>query len=374
MTKSAPQDLWKRIGAPLFFGRDEEVCAIAERLKAPGSIIELVAPVGAGKTSLLKHIALRHRQTAGGAVEYFTGSDAFPLSPCVDLIAERFAAEGGHHLLIIDSAEPLLSGDLLDAISRLSTGPWTFSTIIGSQCGKDLGEVVGLKPLPHFALKDAVESALQAPLDDVALELLWSATCGNAGLARELSERWRRLRHRDPAALIRLIEPLAAAGLVYRDGRPLQRCSVAKSELASVHIVSRALIDRIARDPKAVFSMAPHEFEELVADLLMAQGYQVSLTPRTRDGGKDIYAARREPVGSMRYVVECKRHAPDRAVDVRAVRALYGVAQHERVNAGIMMTTSYFTRPAQVFAETAGPQLSLHDYFDLRGLIQTSPL
>ncbi|MEJ0060849.1 MAG: restriction endonuclease [Terricaulis sp.] len=263
--------------------------------------------------------------------------------------------------------DPLHASDLSEGINRLSTGPWIFSTIIGSQCGKGLGEVVTMQPFADFALKDAIENTMQAPLDGAALELLWSATCGNAELARELGAQWRKSGRRDPEALIRLIEPLAGAGMVGRCGEPLHSGGVAPGRaLVDVQVMSRALIERIARDPRQVFSMAPREFEELVADLLKAQGYEVSLTPRTRDGGKDIYAARREPLGSFRYLVECKRHAPGRPVGVAAVRALYGVAQQERANAGILMTTSRFTGPALAFAQGASHQLSLKDYFDLR--------
>jgi len=36
---------------------------------------------------------------------------------------------------------------------------------------------------------------------------------------------------------------------------------------------------------------------------LERHGYTVTLTPQTRDGGKDMYAARRDDVGSFLYVV-----------------------------------------------------------------------
>jgi restriction system protein len=48
------------------------------------------------------------------------------------------------------------------------------------------------------------------------------------------------------------------------------------------------------------------------------------------------------------------------------VRALHGVAQHERATAAMVMTTSYFTEPAREFAEDLRYQIALNDYFDLR--------
>jgi len=126
------------------------------------------------------------------------------------------------------------------------------------------------------------------------------------------------------------------------------------------------LLREISVDPRMVFNMPPRRFEELVAELLERSGYTVTLTPQTRDGGKDMYSAKHDEFGSFLYIVECKRQAPDRPVGVGVVRALHGVAQHERVNAAMVMTTSYFSGPARAFVEDLRYQVSLKDYFDLR--------
>ena len=113
-------------------------------------------------------------------------------------------------------------------------------------------------------------------------------------------------------------------------------------------------------------------FEELVAELLSRRGYQVTLTPATRDGGKDMYAAKKDDLGSFLYVVECKRYARDRPVGVGVVRLLHEVAQHERANAAIVMTTSFFTKPAHEFARELRSLMSLKDYFQLRDWLFSS--
>jgi restriction system protein len=136
--------------------------------------------------------------------------------------------------------------------------------------------------------------------------------------------------------------------------------------ITDVRLVSDAFLRQAADDPRLVFEMPPRRFEELVAELLERRGYTVTLTPATRDGGKDMYAAKRDDIGSFLYIVECKRHAPDRPVGVGVVRALHGVAQHERVNAAMVMTTSYFSAPARELAADLRYQMSLKDYFDLR--------
>lgn len=352
---------------PLLFGREREVHDIAERIQSPGTIVELIAPPGTGKTSLLKAVAAHHSRIRGGATEYLHAGGGFSLASVIDIVADRFRENSGHNLLIIDGADDLDASDTLEAIKRLETGPWEFSSILAGHRDAGLGSIFSLQPLNRHTLGELLGEVIHAPLDAAMLDRLWKATRGNPAIARELREFWRKGRTRDPAALARLLEPWTASGLIDQFGRPLKPGGAEEAYmLADVQIVTRSLIERIGSDPGQLFAMASHEFEELVAELLRSNGYEISMTPRTRDGGKDMYAARRDRLGSFLYVVECKRNAPDRAVGIEVVRALHGVAQHERVNAGILLTTSSFSGPARAFASEVSNQLSLRDYFDLR--------
>jgi restriction system protein len=133
----------------------------------------------------------------------------------------------------------------------------------------------------------------------------------------------------------------------------------------TISAVNRGLAQRFARDPELVRSITPESFEELVAELFDAQGYEVALTGRGPDGGKDIYVYKRDPMANSLYIVECKRYLPPHKVDVKVARQLYSIVQHERANAGILVTTSFFTEPAEAFAATIPYQLLLRDYYDL---------
>jgi hypothetical protein len=53
-----------------------------------------------------------------------------------------------------------------------------------------------------------------------------------------------------------------------------------------------SIVEELARDPQKVFQLQPRRFEELVARLIAAFGYETTLTPQTRDGGYDIVARR----------------------------------------------------------------------------------
>lgn len=130
----------------------------------------------------------------------------------------------------------------------------------------------------------------------------------------------------------------------------------------AVATVNDDLIRHLAKHPKLLFELNPRRFEELVAELLRAQGFESTLTPRTRDGGRDILAARSDALGSLLYLVECKRYARDRKVGVELVRAIHGVTQAERATKGVIVTTSSFTRGALAFASPLKYGIELRDF------------
>ena len=125
------------------------------------------------------------------------------------------------------------------------------------------------------------------------------------------------------------------------------------------------LLSELVRNPRNLFTMHPRKFEELVAELLAREGFTVTLTPETRDGGRDILASNCNHLGEHLYLVECKRHAPNRPINVSLVRTLYGVVEAERANAGLLVTTSYFTKDAIKFRETIRHRMALKDYKEL---------
>jgi restriction system protein len=65
-------------------------------------------------------------------------------------------------------------------------------------------------------------------------------------------------------------------------------------------------------------------------------------------------------------LVECKKYAPKHKVGVQIVRALHGVVQQKRATAGLVATTSYFTRGAKEFRQELAHQMQLADYVELQ--------
>lgn len=89
-------------------------------------------------------------------------------------------------------------------------------------------------------------------------------------------------------------------------------------------------------------------FEEIVAEIFRKFGYEIELTKKTRDGGKDIIALRKsEDKVIERLLIECKHWQSK--IYVKPIRNLIGVAvtQDELPTDVILATTSTFTEDAK---------------------------
>ena len=135
----------------------------------------------------------------------------------------------------------------------------------------------------------------------------------------------------------------------------------ARSAETRVVSAAQALVDASALDVSAILRLSSREFEEFIAEIWSRFGYQVELTARTRDGGRDVVAVR-SAEAKLRILIECKRYSPGHKVGVLAVRALYGVKTDERATKAILATTSSFTSGANKFFEVHSWELEPRDY------------
>src|SRR5207253_1902229 len=96
-------------------------------------------------------------------------------------------------------------------------------------------------------------------------------------------------------------------------------------------------------------------------------GYEVRLTPQTRDGGRDILLVYRiPPRREILFLVECKRLGQGKTVGIDVVhRLLWILNRNDRANGGMIATTARFSKEAQKTAEQYSWQLSLHDFEQL---------
>jgi RNA polymerase sigma factor (sigma-70 family) len=109
--------------------------------------------------------------------------------------------------------------------------------------------------------------------------------------------------------------------------------------------ICEELIKYLARHPNKLYDLDPYKFERLVAELIRDMGYDVYITSRTRDGGKDIIAVLKTPSNDeIVTIVECKRYRADRPIGITMIKSfLNTIRDQDKVNAGWIVTTSTFS-------------------------------
>jgi restriction system protein len=87
----------------------------------------------------------------------------------------------------------------------------------------------------------------------------------------------------------------------------------------------------------------PRKFEEFIAGVYSAQGFDVMLTSRSKDGGRDVIASK-QGFGSVRFLEQVKCYKPGHLVTHDDVRAMLGVlsAEQPRASKALITTTSDF--------------------------------
>ncbi len=125
----------------------------------------------------------------------------------------------------------------------------------------------------------------------------------------------------------------------------LLRSTVKQIETA----LKKELLDRVLAAPPAFF-------ESLIVALLLAMGYGGSreeagkIVGRSGDGGIDGVIDQ-DALGLDRVYVQAKRYVAENGVSEPEIRAFSGSLGAAKANKGVFVTTSYFTQPAQNFAE-----------------------
>ena len=117
--------------------------------------------------------------------------------------------------------------------------------------------------------------------------------------------------------------------------------------------------------------MTSRQFEELVERLYQNMGFRTTLTPATRDGGKDIIAKKyyESNLPIVRYI-DCKLYSLNHTVGEPIIRGIHGVLHDNRINQVVIVTTSRFTRDAFDYAKRQGTQIELVDGYILQKMIE----
>jgi restriction system protein len=110
----------------------------------------------------------------------------------------------------------------------------------------------------------------------------------------------------------------------------------------STSLVWTEIVEVLGNDWSVAYQIAPERWEEIVAGAFKKAQYEVTLTPRSGDHGRDVVAIKRG-VGCVKIIGSVKRYTPGNLVGYDDIRALLGVLSGERdASKGIITTTSDF--------------------------------
>lgn len=135
--------------------------------------------------------------------------------------------------------------------------------------------------------------------------------------------------------------------------------------------VNDRVLKYLSEHPESFYQLTDNDFEIVMAEIYSKLGYDVTRTKATRDGGKDLIIKIPEILGDFIYYVECKKYAAKRPIGVGIIRNLVGTVNTDRVNGGILATTSFFTRNAYEFITDNkwDCQIKTHDYNVIKDLL-----
>lgn len=132
----------------------------------------------------------------------------------------------------------------------------------------------------------------------------------------------------------------------------LLQCLIEPSQKTSEGILIQTIslpwiriLKEIQHNPGFLMQFLGHsrQFEEFIAGVYSVQGFDVTLTPRSADGGRDIIASK-QGFGAVRFLEQIKCYKPGHLVTHNDVRAMLGVlsADQPRASKALITTTSDF--------------------------------
>ncbi|WP_121614407.1 restriction endonuclease [Mesobacillus foraminis] len=119
--------------------------------------------------------------------------------------------------------------------------------------------------------------------------------------------------------------------------------------LYDVQVLIRARYLKNDYSVDTLLSLDPTEFENLIAKLYKKLGYEVKITPSTRDGGKDVIAEIGTVGRREKLFIECKRYKKN--VGVVWARALLGTISNSKVTKGVLIGAKGFSAGTKKLAE-----------------------
>jgi CxxC-x17-CxxC domain-containing protein len=122
--------------------------------------------------------------------------------------------------------------------------------------------------------------------------------------------------------------------------------SVQRAYIGALRTFCERLAEGVADNPNFLDFLEWRQLEQMLAEVFSALGFSVTLGRGTKDKGKDLvldceFAGRRQ-----RYYVQIKHWRSDKRINGVLLREFVNVVLRDRVDSGVMLSTSGFTSDA----------------------------
>jgi restriction system protein len=113
-----------------------------------------------------------------------------------------------------------------------------------------------------------------------------------------------------------------------------------------LHVVSRKFAVLIAQDPRVLDELEWRDIERTIAEVFEGLGFCATLTPSSKDGGKDVVLQCTVKGERAEYVVEIKHWRSGSRVGGDAIRSFLNVIVREARQGGLFLSTYGFCNNA----------------------------
>ncbi|MBK3519721.1 restriction endonuclease [Carboxylicivirga marina] len=346
-----------------FIGREMELELLEGSLiQKRHKVVAISGNNATGKTSLWRVFLDGHKQFVD-KVQVFSGSPGFEGFPTIEKETQ---------LVIIDD----ISYDFIETLEieiekLIKTNPQKQFLLVGAHVDKfrtiKIDQKIHIDNLHARESNNLLNELLKKQLAEKDIQRIANYTKGNPFLLQLFSHYLNQNRYSVDQILKLVNDEIQKKGVFTNSGIEIPSSSYEFKHITSdIRVVNKNILDKIKLRPEDMHKLTSRQFEEMVAELMEKRGYSVDLTKATRDGGKDLIIANHVDIGNFLYYLECKKYAPERPVGVNLIRELAGTISVDRVTAGIMITSSYFSPDAIEFSEKIKHQMSLVDYVKLK--------
>lgn len=117
---------------------------------------------------------------------------------------------------------------------------------------------------------------------------------------------------------------------------------------AAIQGLCRGFAESIAENPEFLMNLEWRELEKVLAFVLESLGFDVTLTPVAKDGGKDIIAELEQGANRRVFYIELKHWTCGKRVGLGPIEHFIEIIAKDGVDRGVLLSTSGYTEGALI--------------------------